>query len=161
MAPATIPTKERGYVHEADRGEPARATSRPREGRRMSTPAPFLSRHLGDYLLVAQLSDDPLGTVFRALYAADERRFVRLRVLQSEHLPSAAVLEAAREDSLRNVLVHDTIVARPELDVVDGIPFMTWDETAGWTLDVMLARVRAFGIRIPVEYALLITERIA
>src|SRR5262249_11414806 len=120
-----------------------------------------LSRHLGDYLLVAQLSDDPLGTVFRALYAADERRFVRLRVLQSEHLPSAAVLEAAREDSLRNVLVHDTIVARPELDVVDGIPFMPWDETAGWPLDVMLARVRAFGIRIPVEYALLITERIA
>ena len=36
----------------------------------MSTPAPFLSRHLGDYLLVAQLSEDPLGTVFRALYAA-------------------------------------------------------------------------------------------
>ncbi|HTS01935.1 MAG TPA: protein kinase, partial [Thermoanaerobaculia bacterium] len=127
----------------------------------MSAPAPFLSRHLGDYLLVAQLSDDPLGTVFRALYAADERRFVRLRVLQSEHLPAAAVLEAARTDRLRHALVHGAIVARPELDVVDGIPFMTWDETAGWTLDVMLARVRAFGIRIPVEYALLIVERIA
>ena len=38
---------------------------------------------------------------------------------------------------------------------------MTWDETAGWTLDTMLARVRAFGIRIPAEYALLIAERIA
>ena len=35
--------------------------------------APFLSRHLGHYLLVAQLSEDPLGSVFRALYAADER----------------------------------------------------------------------------------------
>lgn len=127
----------------------------------MSAPAPFLSRHLGDYLLVAQLSDDPLGTVFRALYAADERRFVRLRVLQSEHLPAAAVLEAARADRLRHALVHEAIVARPELDVVEGIPFMTWDETAGWTLDVMLARVRAFGIRIPAEYALLIVERIA
>ncbi len=127
----------------------------------MSAPAPFLSRHLGDYLLVAQLSDDPLGTVFRALYAADERRFVRLRVLQSEHLPAAAVLEAARADRLRRALVHEAIVARPELDVVEGVPFMTWDETAGWTLDVMLARVRAFGIRIPVEYALLIVERIA
>jgi len=127
----------------------------------VSAPAPFLSRHLGDYLLVAQLSDDPLGTVFRALYAADERRFVRLRVLQSEHLPTAAVLEAARADRLRRALVHEAIVARPELDVVEGVPFMTWDETAGWTLDVMLARVRAFGIRIPVEYALLIVERIA
>ncbi|HYX20499.1 MAG TPA: protein kinase, partial [Thermoanaerobaculia bacterium] len=127
----------------------------------MSAPAPFLSRHLGDYLLVAQLSDDPLGTVFRALYAADERRFVRLRVLQSEHLQAAGVLEAARADRLRRALVHEAIVARPELDVVEGVPFMTWDETAGWTLDVMLSRVRAFGIRIPVEYALLIVERIA
>ena len=128
----------------------------------MSTPAPFLSRHLGDYLLVAQLSEDPLGTVFRALYAADERRFVRLRVLQSEELDAASVLLTVKENRLRDAaLAHDAIVARPELDVVDGIPFMTWDETAGWTLDTMLARVRAFGIRIPAEYALLIAERLA
>jgi serine/threonine-protein kinase len=128
----------------------------------VSTPAPFLSRHLGDYLLVAQLSEDPLGTVFRALYAADERRFVRLRILQSEELAPEAVLRTVRENPLRDTpLAHDAIVARPELDLVDGIPFMTWDETAGWTLDTMLARVRAFGIRIPAEYALLITERIA
>ena len=128
----------------------------------MSTPAPFLSRHLGDYLLVAQLSEDPLGTVFRALYAADERRFVRLRVLQSEELDAASVLLTVKENRLRDAaLTHDAIVVRPELEVVDGIPFMTWDETAGWTLDTMLARVRAFGIRIPAEYALLIVERLA
>jgi hypothetical protein len=128
----------------------------------VSTPAPFLSRHLGDYLLVAQLSEDPLGTVFRALYAADERRFVRLRVLQSEELDAARVLFTVRENRLREMaLAHDAIVLRPELDVVEGIPFMTWDETAGWTLDTMLARVRAFGIRIPAEYALLIAERLA
>jgi hypothetical protein len=128
----------------------------------LSTPAPFLSRHLGDYLLVAQLSDDPVGTVFRALYAADERRFVRLRVLQSEELDATSVLLTVKENRLRDVaLTHDAIVLRPELHVVDGIPFMTWDETAGWTLDTMLSRVRAFGIRIPAEYALLIVERLA
>lgn len=128
----------------------------------VSTPAPFLSRHLGDYLLVAQLSEDPLGTVFRALYAADERRFVRLRVLQSEELSAEAMLLTIRENRLRDVtLEHDALVIRPELALVEGIPFMTWDETAGWTLDTMLARVRSFGIRIPAEYALLIVERIA
>lgn len=130
----------------------------------MSTPAPFLSRHLGDYLLVAQLSEDPLGTVFRALYAADERRFVRLRVLQSEELEAEAMRLTVSEDRLRDfalALAHDAIVVRPELALVEDIPFMTWDETAGWTLDTMLARVRSFGIRIPAEYALLITERIA
>jgi serine/threonine protein kinase len=128
----------------------------------VSTPAPFLSRHLGDYLLVAQLSEDPLGTVFRALYAADERRFVRLRVLQSEELAAEAMRLTVCENRLRDLaLTHDAIVVRPELDFVDDIPFMTWDETAGWTLDTMLARVRSFGIRIPAEYALLIAERIA
>ena len=72
------------------------------------------------------------------------------------------MLLTVRENRLRDVsLAHDAIVVRPELDLVDGIPFMTWDETAGWTLDTMLARVRSFGIRIPAEYALLIAERIA
>ncbi len=50
----------------------------------MTSPAPFLSRQFGEYLLVAQLSEDSLGIVYRALYAADERRFVRLRIIESE-----------------------------------------------------------------------------
>jgi len=86
----------------------------------VSTPAPFLSRHLGDYLLVAQLSEDPLGTVFRALYAADERRFVRLRVLQSEELAAETILLTVGENRLRDVVLdHDAIVVRPELELVD------------------------------------------
>ncbi|MEP6994258.1 MAG: hypothetical protein ABI968_07030 [Acidobacteriota bacterium] len=126
------------------------------------TTAPFLSRHLGDYLLIAHLSEDALGSVFRALYAADERRFVRLRILRSDELPAEAIEKAIRESDSRGAsLAHAAIVDRPHLDVVEGIPFLTWDETSGWTLDTMLARVRAFGIRIPAEYALLIAERIA
>jgi serine/threonine protein kinase len=157
-------TFERGYVRTGTRRSLAGAPFFPKNprGRGLSTPAPFLSRHLGDYLLVAQLSEDPLGTVFRALYAADDRRFVRLRVLQSEELAPESILLTIRENRLRDLaLTHDAIVVRPELDLVEGIPFMVWDETAGWTLDTMLARVRAFGIRIPAEYALLIVERIA
>lgn len=127
----------------------------------MST-APLLSRHLGDYLLVAQLSEDALGSVFRALHAADERRFVRLRVLRSSELSEEAIVTVIRENAIWSAsLAHPAIVDRPLLDVVEGIPFTTWDETSGWTLDTMLARVRAFGIRIPAEYALLIAERIA
>ncbi len=127
----------------------------------MSSPAPFLQRQLGEYLLVAQLGEDSLGTVYRALYAADERRFVRLRVLQSAELSPDDIARAIEENALRGAMVHDAIVARGQFDEVEGIPFMTWDETSGWTLDAMLARVRALGIRIPAEYALLITERIA
>jgi hypothetical protein len=126
------------------------------------TPAPFLSRHFGDYLLVAQLSEDALGTVYRALYAADERRFVRLRILQAPELSREALVRTIRAyDTRGEALVHDTMVTQPQLSVAEDLPFLTWDETSGWTLDVMLARVRALGIRIPAEYALLIGERIA
>jgi serine/threonine protein kinase len=126
------------------------------------TSAPFLSRHFGDYLLVAQLSEDALGTVYRALYAADERRFVRLRILQGPELSREALVRAIKAyDSRSEALVHDTMVTQPQLSVAEDLPFLTWDETSGWTLDVMLARVRALGIRIPAEYALLIGERIA
>jgi serine/threonine-protein kinase len=38
---------------------------------------------------------------------------------------------------------------------------MVWYENAGWTLDQLLAAVRNLGVRIPVEYALLVAERIA
>ena len=93
--------------------------------RNIMTSAPFLQRHLGDYLLVAQLSEDPLGTVFRALYAVDERRFVRLRILRSEDLLPAPVEKAiSRHAGSLGGLVHDALVSRPQLDSVDGIPFM-------------------------------------
>jgi hypothetical protein len=128
----------------------------------MTSPAPFLSRHFGDYTLVAQLSEDSLGTVYRALYTADERRFVRLRMFHPDAVSEAAMARAIHEHAeLAPILVHDAVVSRPQLDTVDGVAFMTWDETAGWTLDTMLARVRALGIRIPAEYALLVAERVA
>ena len=127
----------------------------------MTTPAPFLARQLGDFVLIAQLSEDALGTVYRALNAADERRFVRLRVLHPDAYSAAGFERAIRDHSLAPALVHDAIVTHPQLDVCEGIPFVAWDETSGWTLDMMLARVRALGIRIPAEYALLIAERIA
>src|SRR5262245_38006813 len=153
-----------------ERQEPRRASpaapvvSPPRRGgiEDVMTSAPFLSRSFGDYLLVAQLSEDALGTVYRALYAADERRFVRLRILQSAELSRDALVRAFEANAARvESLAHDTIVPRSQLAVAEELPFVTWDETAGWTLDTMLARVRAFGIRIPAEYALLIAERIA
>ena len=128
----------------------------------MTSPAPFLSRHFGEYTLVAQLSEDSLGIVYRALYAADERRFVRLRIFHPDALSARATDAAIHEHAaIASPLVHDAIVSRPQLDAVDGVPFMTWDETAGWTLDILLGRVRALGIRIPAEYALLVAERIA
>lgn len=126
------------------------------------TTAPFLSRPLGNFLLVAQLSEDALGTVFRAIYAPDERRFVRLRILQSPELMPEAVFTAIEKgDDDARALVHRAIVPNAEVGLADGLPYLAWDEVAGWTLDQLLERVRTLGVRIPPEYALLVAERIA
>jgi hypothetical protein len=126
------------------------------------TTAPFLSRPLGNFLLVAQLSEDALGTVFRAIYAPDERRFVRLRILQAPEIAPEAILSAVERASFeQEPLVHGAIVPNAEIGLAEGVPYLAWDEVAGWTLDQLLERVRALGVRIPPEYALLAVERIA
>ena len=117
-------------------------------------------RQFGEYVLVAQLGDDGLGTVYRALHSSDEKRFMRLRVLQSPELLPESVCSAIRNNSERATAIeHKTIVLRPEMGIYEGVPFMAWYESAGWTLDVVLAKLRAMGRQIPVEYALLITRK--
>ncbi len=126
------------------------------------TTAPFLSRPLGNFILIAELAEDALGTVFRAIYAPDERRFVRMRILQSPELLPEAVLSAIdRSADDARALVHRAIVPNAEVGLADGLPYLAWDEVAGWTLDQLLERVRTLGVRIPPEYALLVAERIA
>ena len=131
------------------------------EGSELTT-APFLSRPLGNFLLIAELSEDALGTVYRAIYAPDERRFVRLRILQSPEISPEAVFSAIDENAeAASALVHGAIVSNSEVGLADDVPYLAWDEVAGWTLDQLLHRVRALGVRIPAEYALLVAERIA
>lgn len=124
--------------------------------------APFRQRAFGGYLLVAQLSEDSLGTVYRALDTSDGRRFVRLRVLQSPELSPPAVLKAIRENAARSASVsHEAIVSRGDLGLAGGAPYLAWSETAGWTLDTVLARLRAERSNLPIGYGLWITERVA
>jgi hypothetical protein len=120
-----------------------------------------LPRPFGDYLLVAQLGDDPLGSVYRAIHSADDKRFVRLRILQSGELSPRGVLGAIQKLEARlPALAHDGIVRRPQYGVVGGVPFMAWYETAGWTLDRVLAMARAAKAPVTTEYALLLGERL-
>ncbi len=119
-----------------------------------------LPRPFGDYLLVTQLGDDPLGSVYRAIHSADEKRFVRVRILQSGELSPRAVAAAVETLETRlPELAHDGIVRRPQFGMIGGVPYMAWYETAGWTLDRVLAMARAAKAPVTTEYALLLGER--
>jgi len=117
-------------------------------------------RRIGDFLLVAQLGDDALGSVYRALHTLDGR-FMRLRVLQSPELSPDAVQAAARRQTDRQGSAHDDPPGHAGLQIADGIPYLVWPDNNGWTLDFVLTRARAGGWALPVEFALLVAERAA
>ncbi len=121
----------------------------------------FQPRRIGSHLLVAALGEDSLGTIFRALHATDEKRFVRFRILQSPELSPPAVFSAiARHGKTVAHLSHKSIVQQAELAVADGSPYFAWYEGAGWTLDTVLLRLRSAGTALPTPFALLIAERV-
>ncbi len=121
----------------------------------------FQPRRIGSHLLVGALGEDCLGTIFRALHATDEKRFVRFRILQSPELSPPAVFSAiARHGDTVAHLSHKAIVQQADLAVADGAPYYAWYEGAGWTLDTILLRLRSAGTALPTPFALLIAERV-
>lgn len=109
---------------------------------------------LGEYVLVARLSDDALGTVYRAIHVR-EGRFARLRVLESPELPRAAICRtiSRMEPVARKRSVHPP-GRRETLAMADGKPYLAWHETSGWTLDAVLESAYLRGSPIPIDGAL-------
>lgn len=121
-----------------------------------------LPRRFGTYVLTAQLADDALGAVFRALRVSGDRNFVRLRILETEELSEDAVLDAIEEfGEIHSFLKNPAIARSVVMDSVGGVPFIAWNEESGRTLDVLIARTRSMGKRVPIEHALLIAEKVA
>jgi hypothetical protein len=133
-------------------------------GDRLDRPSGVLRlgpRRIGDFLLVAQLGDDALGSVYRALHTRDGN-FLRLRVLQSPELSPKAVLAAARREADRQGTADgEEGCGHRRLHVADGVPYLVWADNNGWTLDFVLARARAGEWGLPIEFALLVAERAA
>ncbi len=121
-----------------------------------------LPRRFGSYILTAALGEDALGRVYRALRILPERGFVRLRILETPELAEDAILDAIQENGeIHSFLKNPAIARGVQMDSVEGVPFLAWDEDSGRTLDSLLARAPTLQGRIPLEHSLLIAEKIA
>jgi periplasmic protein TonB len=121
-----------------------------------------LPRRFGPYLLTAHLGEDALGRVYRAIRMSGERTFVRLRILEGPEISEDPVLDAIEENGeIHSFLKNPAIARGVQLDAVEGVPFLAWNEENGRTLDSLLDRSRNAAQPVPYEHALLIAEKIA
>ncbi|MEX0879092.1 MAG: TonB family protein [Thermoanaerobaculia bacterium] len=125
-------------------------------------PTETLPRPFGNYLLTAALGEDALGRVYRARRLNGETGFVRVRILESPELSADAMLDAIEEGGEVHAFLKNSAIARGvDMDAVDGVPYIAWNEPSGRTLNVLLEKSRGLLRRIPVEHALLIGEKVA
>jgi TonB family protein len=121
-----------------------------------------LPRSFGNYSLIAAVGTDALGAVYRGVRLSEDRPPVLLRVLESPEISPEKVLDAIEENGeVHEFLKHAAIVRGVEMDAVDGVPFIAWQQPNGRTLDGLIGKCRVAGKRVPAEHALLIAEKVA
>jgi TonB family protein len=124
-----------------------------------SPPSP---RPFGPYLLLRQLSADPLGSLWRAGTVGRPRLkpFLTLRLFEGAALDRNALLKAM--ESAVEVIddVKGPSVARGAVfGAVDDLPFAAIEDVPGQTLEALL-QPRTAEAGLPLEHALLVAERI-
>ncbi|MFY9552796.1 MAG: protein kinase, partial [Thermoanaerobaculia bacterium] len=125
-------------------------------------PTEHLPRPFGGYILTAALGEDALGRIYRALRTSGDAGFVRLRILESPELSSDAVIDAIEENGEIHGFLKNAAIARGvDMDAVDGVPYIAWNEPSGRTLAALSDKCRSLSRKVPVEHALLIAERVA
>jgi len=122
-----------------------------------SSPRPF-----GPYLLLRQLSSDPLGSLWRAGTEGRPRLkpFLTLRLFEGAAIDRKALLSAM--ESAVEVIddVKGPTVARGAVfGAVDDLPFAAIEDVPGQALEALL-RPRTADAGLPVEHALLVAERV-
>lgn len=118
----------------------------------------------GGYLLLKKLAEDPLGETFRAgkVGKSGLDRVALLRVyngpgLDGETLWQRVSGRVAVQQMLRNPNLGDGI----DMGQMRGTPYVAYDYVSGKNLAAMLAQAAQKRQPVPLDHALLISERIA
>jgi protein TonB len=85
-----------------------------------------------------------------------------MRIFESPEISEDSVVDAIEENGEIHTFLKNPAIARGvQMDAVEGVPFLAWNDLNGRTLDALIARARERGQGIPIEHALLIGEKVA
>jgi TonB family protein len=118
----------------------------------------------GNYLLLKKLSEDALGETFRAgkLGKQGVERVILLRVFNGQGLDGERLAQRIQSRApLQQALKSPNLGLGLDLGQVRGVPFVAYDYISGKTLAQLLEQAAKKHSPIPLDHALLMTERIA
>lgn len=121
-----------------------------------------LPRRFGDFLLTSRIDENVLGRVYRAMSLGDNRDFVRLYVFDSPELPRMPLADTLRANNWYVGTLSGAAIPRGvRMGSVLGMPYLAWTEAHGWPLHALVRALRQTRLRLPIEHAMLIADRIA
>lgn len=118
----------------------------------------------GNYLLLKKLSEDALGETFRAgkLGKQGVERVILLRVFNGQGLDGERLVQRIQARApLQQALKSPNLGLGLDLGQVRGVPYVAYDYISGKTLAQVLEQAAKKHSPIPLDHALLMTERIA
>lgn len=118
----------------------------------------------GNYLLLKKLSEDALGETFRAgkLGKQGVERVILLRVFNGQGLDGERLVQRIQSRApLQQALKSPNLALGLDLGQVRGVPYVAYDYISGKTLAQLLEQSAKKHSPIPLDHALLMTERIA
>lgn len=118
----------------------------------------------GSYLLLKKLGEDSLGETFRAGSVGSEgvQQVVLLRVFNGRNVNGSRLWEkVAGRRNVQEQLKGPNIGDGIDLGEVRGIPYAAYDYISGKSLTQLLVQASKENEPIPLDHALLITERVA
>lgn len=118
----------------------------------------------GKFLLLKKLTEDALGETFRAglLGPSGMERIVLLRVFNGQGLDGPRLWESAKDRRTMQSQLHNANIGEGvELGELRGIPYVAYDYISGKNMATLLEQAAKKRNYIPIEHALLISERVA
>ena len=118
----------------------------------------------GNYVLLKKLSEDALGETFRAGRFGSQgiEQVVLLRVFDAPGLDTAGLWQrVSQRGDIQSALLSPNLGNGIDFGELQGVPYVVYDYISGTNLASLMEQAERQFSPIPVDHALLITERVS